>query len=138
MRVADLSPEVVQQIRSCRYDRIIEKHEGPERWDAIFRYSYDPEFIEVDGFFVLLPIEGERLSNISVLRCVVSRDEQTLTLFLKDTTFAEAYDVDPEEDIFYTGFLAVCDKVPGQEFFLAIVYHEWFIVENTLFAQPEN
>lgn len=89
MRVADLPLEVVEQIRSCDYDRIVEKHEGPERWDAIFRYNYDPEFIEVDSFFVLLPIEGERLPNISVLRCIVSRDEQTLTLFLKNTRFAE-------------------------------------------------
>jgi len=124
MRVADLLPEVVQQIRSCRYDRIVEKHEGPEDWDAIFRYDYQPEFIQVDGYFVLLPIEGERLGNITTLRCVVSRDEQTLTIFLKDTTFAEAYGVDPEEDTFYTGFLAICEKVPGQEFYLAVVYHE--------------
>lgn len=60
MRVADLASEVVQQICACRYDRILEKHEG----------------------------------------------RQSLTIFFKDTTFAEAYGVDPEDDTLYTGFLA--------------------------------
>jgi hypothetical protein len=136
MRVADLPLEVIQEIRACRYDRIIEKHEGPEDWDAIFRYDYNPEFIDVKGFSVLLPLEGERNPNITILRCVVSHAEDTLTIFFKDTTYAEAYGVNPAEDIFYTGFMAFCEKFPGQEFYLATVYHEWFIVENEIFTQP--
>lgn len=36
MRFAELSPEVVEQIRRYRYDRIVEKHEGPERWEFVF------------------------------------------------------------------------------------------------------
>lgn len=132
MRVAELSPEVIEQICTCRYDQILEKHEGPESWSAIFRYDYNPEFIDVDGFAVLLPIGGEHLANITVLRCFVSRDGDALTLFLKDTTLAEAYGVDPDEDTFYTGFMAFCEKFPGQEFYLATVYHEWFIVENEI------
>lgn len=27
-------------------------------------------------------------------------------------------------------FVAVCEKVPGEEFFIASLYHEWFIIEN--------
>jgi hypothetical protein len=137
MRVADLTSEVVEQICTCDYDRIIEKHEGPESWDAIFRYGYNPEFIDVNGLAVLLPVNGERLANISVIRCIVSRDGDALTIFLKDTTLAEAYNVDPDKDIFYTGFMAFCEKFPGQEFYLATVYHEWFIVENEIFVRLE-
>ena len=137
MRVADLTSEVVEQICTCDYDRIIEKHEGPESWDAIFRYGYNPEFIDVNGLAVLLPVDGERLANISVIRCIVSRDGDALTIFLKDTTLAEAYNVDPDKDIFYTGFMAFCEKFPGQEFYLATVYHEWFIVENEIFVRLE-
>ena len=33
-------------------------------------------------------------------------------------------------DRIFAGFLAICDKVPGEEWFIAIVYHEWFIIEN--------
>ena len=28
------------------------------------------------------------------------------------------------------GFVAICDKFPDEEFYVAIVYHEWFMVEN--------
>jgi hypothetical protein len=27
------------------------------------------------------------------------------------------------------GFLAVCERLPGEQFFVASVYHEWFIFE---------
>jgi hypothetical protein len=75
---------------------------------------------------VLLPIGKEHLPNITVLRCIASDDGQTLTLFLKDTTFA----TDPRYETLMAGFLAICDKMPGEDFFVAIVYHEWFIIRN--------
>ncbi len=50
---------------------------------------------------------------------------QSLTIFLKDTTFVD----DPEMEIFWGGFVAVCDKMPGETFYIAILYHEWFIIE---------
>jgi hypothetical protein len=28
------------------------------------------------------------------------------------------------------GFMAVCDRVVDEEFFLAILYHEWFVIER--------
>ncbi len=130
MHVADLPASVIEQIRACRYDRIIEKHEGPEEWDSIFRYDYEPEFLEIDGFFVLLPLGREHHSKITVLRLIVSQDQQVLTIFLKDAWYAEAYNVDPETDMILTGFLAVCEKFPDADFYLATVYHEWFIVDN--------
>ena len=64
------------------------------------------------------------------MNCMPSKDEQSLTIFLKDVWYAEAYDVDPEDDTFYSGFVAICDKFPGQDFYLATFYHEWFIIEN--------
>ena len=33
-----------------------------------------------------------------------------------------------EDDPFMAGFMAVCDRVVGEEFFLAILYHEWFVI----------
>lgn len=123
MKLADLSPETLEKIKSCRYDRIIEKHEGPESWSAVLQY-YHPEFLEVNGYDVLLPINRDRHPNITILRCIVSDDGQSLTIFLKDTTYVP----DPRDEMFYAGFVAVCDKVPGEAFFLAIVYHEWFII----------
>lgn len=125
MKLADVSPAIIEKIKTFRYDRILEKHEGPERWASVLEY-YDPEFMLIDGRDVLLPIEGEQHPNISVLRSIVSVDGRTLTLFLKDVTYNPGGDM----EMFYTGRIAICEKMAGTEFYLTTVYHEWFIVEN--------
>jgi hypothetical protein len=122
MRVADLSPELRERISRVRWDRMIEKHEGP--WDYRSWIEHGgAEFLTIDGFDVLLPVEPEHHPNITIVRCIVSEDRNTLTIFLKDTTW---YD----EEIF-SGFLAVCDRFPGESWYLAMVYHEWFITVIT-------
>jgi hypothetical protein len=121
MKVADLSKETLAKIKTVRWDRIIEKHEGPARWESEFRYR-EPEFIEIEGRWVLLPVEASRHQNITILRTIWSADGNSLTLFLKDTTF--------DDDMFVSGYMAVCDRPKGEEFFLAVLYHEWFIIEK--------
>lgn len=49
-------------------------------------------------------------------------DNNCVTVFLSDTTY--------EDDPFFSGFMAVCDRLKGEEFFLAVLYHEWFIIER--------
>ena len=127
MKLTDLLPETIERIKSYRSDQIIEKHEGPESWSAVLRH-YNPEFLEINGYDVLLPVSRDRHPNITILRCIVSDDGQSLTIFLKDTTYVP----DPQHEMFYAGFVAVCDKFPGETFYLAILYHEWFIVENRM------
>ena len=80
--------------------------------------------MSVKGYSVLLPIDRDHHPNITFLRCIVGDNGQTLTLFLKDTTFIN----DPEDEML-AGFVAVCDKMPGEDFYIAILYHEWFIIE---------
>ena len=122
MKLANLSPETLKKIKLVRWDRIIEKHEGPENWESVLRY-YEPEFMQIDARWVLLPVEESRHPNITILRSIWSADGNSLTLFLKDIT----YDDDP----FFSGFMAVCDKVKDENFFVAILYHEWFVIERT-------
>lgn len=78
------------------------------------------EFIKTGAHFVLLPVYLEQIPNITILRIIESKDDKSLTVFLKDTTF--------DEDDFFSGFMAVCQKFEGKDFFTAIVYHEWFII----------
>lgn len=125
MKFADLAPQALEKIKGRQWDRIIEKHEGPEAWDSALRHD-NLEFIEIAGYPVLLPVDREHHPNITVLRCIQSRDGQSLTVFLKDTTWCDQ----PENEMFTAGFMAVCDKVPEEDFFLAILYHEWFIVPD--------
>ncbi|MEG4291382.1 hypothetical protein Q5692_09370 [Microcoleus sp. C2C3] len=71
---------------------------------------------------MLLPVEASRHQNITILRTIWSADGNSLTLFLKDTTF--------DDDMFVSGYMAVCDRPKGEVFFLAVLYHEWFIIEK--------
>ena len=99
MKLTDLSSETLNKIKARRWDRIIEKHEGPETWESVLRYA-EPEFLEIDGRWVLLPLEQNHYANLTILRATWSEDGNSLTLFLKDTT----YDDDP----FFSGYMAVC------------------------------
>jgi hypothetical protein len=125
MKLSDSAPEVIEKIKSYRWDRFIEKHEGPETWDSVLEY-YGPEFMEINSYHVLLPVEQNRHPNVTILRCTPSADGQTLTIFLKDVTHV----TNPADEKWYAGYVAICDKFPGEEFFITIFYHEWFIIEN--------
>ena len=108
-KLDELAPETLEKIRTYQWDRMIEKHEGPETWDDLLD-AKSVEFLQVDGYAVLLPIDKEHHPNVSILRCIVSEDHQSLTIFLQDTTYYT--------DIF-AGFLAICDKVPGEDWFIS-------------------
>jgi hypothetical protein len=140
MKLADLSEATRQKIAKVRWDRIIEKHEGPEDWSclvdgdserAIFanRPDYDPftrqiedlpEFLSIDDRPILLPIPRKYHSNVAIERTIWSVDGNSVTIFLTDTTFGS--------DWSEIGFLSVCDRVAGENFWLTIVYHEWFVI----------
>ena len=118
MKVSDLSQETAAKIEGRLYDQIINKHEGPESWGTLEVY----EFIQADKYYVLLPIDKEHLQNVTILRCIVSNDARSLTLFLKDTTY--------DGDRIFAGRMAVCDKFEEEDFFITILYHEWFIIDH--------
>ena len=125
MELSALSPETLDRLKSWRWNRIIEKHEGPARWESTLRYA-EPDFMTIGGRDVLLPIGREQHPNVTFVRAIVSDDGQVLTLFLKDTTYVTSQ----EYEMFEAGYLAICDRFPGEDFYVAVVYHEWFIVEN--------
>jgi hypothetical protein len=140
MKLADLSEATRQKIAKVRWDRIIEKHEGHEDWSCLVtddsaplifanRPDYDPftrqiedvpEFLIVDDRAVLLPIPRKYHPNVEIVRTNWSVDGNSVTIFLTDTTFGS--------DWFEIGYLAICDKVAGEDFWLSIVYHEWFVI----------
>ncbi len=121
LTLANLSPDVVKKIGTYHWDRFIEKHEGPETWASTLTF-YDPEFMVVNGYDVLLPVSQKHHAHITVIRCIVGDNGQVLTIFLKDTTYVHY----PAEEQF-AGFVAICDRIAGETFFIAIFYHEWFI-----------
>ena len=66
MKLAELSQQALAKIKSVRWDRIIEKHEGPEDWAGVLRYS-QPEFIMIEGHPVLLPVDKSQIYFIRAL-----------------------------------------------------------------------
>ena len=119
MKLRDLTSEQLDKLFSYRYDRIVEKHEGPWHWESMLKYQ-NPDFLAIEGYDVLLPLDKKHHPNISILRCIAPKSEDILTIFLKDTTSYSGID---------TGLLAVCERVPGETWFLATVYHEWYLTE---------
>lgn len=120
--VAKLPENVIDHIRQLRFDRILEKHEGPSNWNM---HIHTAEIMLIDNYQVLLPIDWSYHKNIEVLRCIVSQNGDTLTVFFKDHTFTT-----PDIEYFDAGRIAICDRIPETEVFIAVVYHEWFAVEN--------
>jgi len=80
----------------------------------------------IDHYNVLLPVSKEYHPNITILRYTVADDGKMLVIFLKDVTFVE----NPENEKFYAEFVSICEAVPGENFFIATLYHEWFIIDN--------
>ncbi|MBC8170688.1 MAG: hypothetical protein H7X77_03415 [Anaerolineae bacterium] len=115
---------MLEKIKAVRFDRIYGKHEGPWGWSH-WLDDDEVEFIQMSGYEVLLPINKDHYLNITPLRVIPSADTGTLTIFFKDTTFGG--------DRMDAGYLAICEKIPGENFFVATVYHEWFILDNPLF-----
>jgi len=69
MTISSLSAEALEKIRAWQWDRIIEKHEGPEDWASVLHH-YDPEFLMISGHPVLLPVGREHHQNITILRTI--------------------------------------------------------------------
>ena len=130
MKVADLSPRVRDRILSCRYDWFVEKHEGPLdwKWNLESKDSEFPsaDFLLVAGQNVLLPMGSDHHENVTPLRWFFSEDREHLVVYLKDTTFVDQ----PDDEFFGAGFVAICERFPEEVFYLATMYHEWFMVSN--------
>lgn len=133
LRVADLPAPSRAWLIEQRYDRLVEKHEGPFSWkdeiepgtyevperDGTRRTVHPPpaEFVTFDGHHVLLPIGSDHHANLQRLRVVPSVDDACLTVFMTDSTDGEGPGM---------GRLAFCERSPDGRWYLCTVWHEWY------------
>lgn len=121
MDVTKLSKETLERIKSLRIDTLFEKHEGPWTWEFFLgKYARQqpneqPDFLQIDGEWVLLPVTKEEHQHITVFRTIWSQDRQAVTIFLRNNY---QYCGSLEHD-----FVAICDRYPGEDFYLTIFYH---------------
>ena len=139
MSIDDLPAETLNRLSKSRWDRIIEKHEGPETWewqlkpheyvpdDIIYQIEPDydpvlarPEFLQIDNQWVLLPVGRKHHPNMTILHCFLSEDRSKLVVYLKDTTFYDDWSM--------SGFIGICDR-QREGFYLASLLHDWFIID---------
>jgi hypothetical protein len=132
-----ISEETRKKISDSWFDRIIEKHEGPFNWKYLLERNpetdemlqrlypnYDPigdipEFIDINGaFIVLLPRGRKHNANLNILHYFLSQDSKKAVIYLTDSTFEEN-----------EGFIAICDLFEPENFYVATLYHEWFITQ---------
>jgi hypothetical protein len=141
MLLADLPPQVIDDL-SCsegwRLDIDLgfeSKHEFWMAWKHfLIQDSSDDEielaeFLNFDGFDVLLPVPRNHHPYMRLIRLMPSADEKTLTIFLHDS-FHQDWFNDLQGARY--GFLAVADRYQkfGCDFYLASYYHFSYLINS--------
>lgn len=87
------------------------------------------EFIEYKNRFILLPIGRKHHPLLSIIRAMVSMDEQSITLFIHDSYHQDWFT--QESDARY-GFLAIADRYQkfSCDFYLASYYHFSYLLND--------
>ena len=146
MKLADLPPQVINHLcyEDCwRLDinpGFDSKHEFWMAWRHFLTlpedsHFYQPdesdlaEFLNFDGYHVLLPVPRTHHPDIRLIRLIPSADQQTLTLLLHDS-FHQDWFQDSSGARY--GFLAVADHYQkwGCDFYLASYYHFAYLVNG--------
>ena len=140
MKVTDLPADVQARITAVAYDEIFEKHEGPFDYSDCVKYGR-AELMQIEGRPVLLPVYEENIPHIEIIRSILSHDGNSMTIFLCDRTYSSDNDetgYDPASEWSWSGHVAVCDRLPGTEIFVATVYHDWYITPAIDRSGPAN
>lgn len=127
MKPTELPTEVQDYIKRYHIGMLLEKHESWP-WDIQINYS---AFFTFDGYKVLLPIQEEDRANVALLWLAVGADGNVLTLYIEDTTTWDSLQRNPTYKEYqdesmkqvYTDFVAICEQVPGQAFYITTFYH---------------
>ncbi len=147
MKLADLPKQVIDDLCQDEFWRLDidpgfdSKHEFwmvwqhfialPEETSPFYEKTEDDlaEFLNFNGFDVLLPVERTHNPDIRLIRLNKSNDEKTLTLFLHDS-FHEDWFKDQSGARY--GFLAVADRYQkfGCDFYLASYYHFCYLIND--------
>lgn len=141
MKITDLPASVLEELCQSEYWRIDidpgfdAKHEFFIRWEYLlpnprtddYTEGELAEFINFDGYDLLLPIGRAHHPHLHLLRLNANLDKNSLTLFLFDTYHSTWFsDI---SDARY-GFLAVADRYQNHDcdFYVASYYHFSYLV----------
>jgi hypothetical protein len=149
MKLADLPHDVLEDLCDDRWRLDITptfeaKHEFWMQWSHFLRLrepypgerdedrpseAHLAEFMTLEGYDVLLPVERQQHPHINLIRLMPSVDGQTLTIFLHNA-FHRKYM--GEKWVPRYGFLAVADRYRRFrcDFYLASYYHFCYLLHE--------
>jgi hypothetical protein len=147
MRLADLPPEVIADLSDHDNWRLDidpgfdSKHEFWMAWhhfisipteEPIYYQKTEDdlaEFLNFNGYDVLLPVRREHHPDIRLIRLMPSADEKTLTLFIHDSFFKDWFN---DSWGARYGFLAIADRYQkfGCDFYIASYYHFAYLINQ--------
>lgn len=146
MKLTDLPQEVITDLsQSERWRLDVDygfdaKHEFYMSWNSFvtlpennsFYHSTEEdlaEFIEYESRFILLPVERKHNPFLSIIRAMLSIDEQSITLLIHDSYHQDWFT--EESDARY-GFLAIADRYQkfNCDFYLASYYHFSYLLND--------
>ncbi|MDM8562223.1 hypothetical protein QUF54_02600, partial [Candidatus Marithioploca araucensis] len=113
-KLSELSLEAREKIKSHSWDKIVGTPESSSPWGFFLDFN-NPELMDIEGYYVLLPMQQEWFYRQTIQRCILSADGNTLILSFQDLSYG-----DNSEPL----FLAICDKLPGEDFFLTTTLYE--------------
>jgi len=145
MKLTDLPQEAIADL--CQDDDwrldidpgFDSKHEFWMVWRHFIAFSEHPspiyekkiedlaEFINFNGFDILLPVSRSHHPHIQLIRLIPSVDSSSLTLFLHDSFYQDWF---TDSWGARYGFLAVADRYQkfGCDFYLASYYHFSYLI----------
>jgi hypothetical protein len=141
VKIADLPPDVIDDLSRSERGRIDidpgfdSKHEFWMAWRRFLVQDLSDdeielaEFLNFNGFDVLLPVPRNHHPYIRLIRLIPSSDEKTLTIFLHDSFHQNWFN---DQHGARYGFLAVADRYQklGCDFYLANYYHFSYLIDS--------
>lgn len=120
MKLHDVSPELIEHLKTYSIDEMVEKHES-FTWEWSLNHG-DVEFLNLGGYDVLLPVSIEQHPNVQFGRSVHDPAGNLLILFVTDTTF--------DKNLDFAGRMAVCRRVSDTDAFITVMYHATYLIED--------
>jgi len=121
--LAHLSREQRNWLHSVTFERVDGLTTG-NRWaNWVDGAAHDrADFLSLNGYDILLPIEARHHPYIHVVQSMMSADQDVLVLFVKDTTFAAESGLDPTD--VWVAYFALCIRAPSSNWYVAVAFHE--------------
>lgn len=137
LKVADLSSEQIAKFSWWRCDQLYEKHESWGNWGEDLKY-HSGQFIDVEGYPVLLPHLPDDLGQLLIDDYSLSADEVVMTLFLRDYSLVDDPENPDDWEEMTSGYVGICYRPEGEKFYVAVVYHARYVVPGPMKGSPKQ